>query len=269
MWTFTEDFEAYAEAAESFLLDDPVSNTVPLTVLSGLRAGMPADGAYFGWWTVDGKVRGAAFRTPPAPLGLARMPAEAVTQLAEALRDRRIPEVMGPTELADTFVAAYGTPVAKVVAERLYRLGTLNAPGTPGHGRRATQADLPLLVSWYHAFNEEVRIGNRGDIVERVARRLAGGDLFIWESGGAPVSFAALSAEAGGVRRIGPVYTPPSSRRHGYGAAITAHASQIGLAERAAEIVLFTDLDNPTSNAIYQSIGYEPLSDYAHITFAP
>ncbi|MCK2217959.1 GNAT family N-acetyltransferase [Actinomadura sp. ATCC 31491] len=266
MWTFTSDPEEYAAVAEPFLLGDPVGNTVPLTVLVDLRAGLPATDPRFGWWTVGGEVRGAAFRTPPYPVGLAVMPVEAVEPLVEAL-GRDLPTIVGRVELTDEVVRLMGPP-ARTVSERLYRLGTLRRPEVPGEGRLATPADYPLLVSWYQAFGEEVGLGEGGDPAERVAQRLTRRELFVWEDDGAPVALAALSPAAGGVCRVGPVYTPPSRRRRGYGAAVTAYASAAGLAGRCEEVVLFTDLANPTSNAIYQAIGYEPVSDYAHITYA-
>ncbi|MFG1705173.1 GNAT family N-acetyltransferase [Nonomuraea sp. M3C6] len=264
MWTFTSDVGEYAAVAEPFLLGDPVGNTVPLTILANLRAGMPAKDPYFGWWTVDGEVLGAVFRTPPHPVGLTGMPVEAVAPLLEALGV--VHAVVGLLRLAEEIIRLRGTP-DRVVSERLYRLGPLAVPDVPGHGRQAVPADFPLLVSWYQAFGDEVMLGQGEDVAERVAQRLAARELFVWEAGGAPVSLAALSPAAGGVCRVGPVYTPPSCRRNGYGAAVTAFASQVGLAERCEQVVLFTDLDNPTSNAIYQAIGYQPVSDYAHITY--
>jgi predicted GNAT family acetyltransferase len=65
------------------------------------------------------------------------------------------------------------------------------------------------------------------------------------------------------------VYTPVESRRRGYGAAVTAACTADALANGAQEVVLFTDLDNPTSNAIYQAIGFEPLSDRLVVRFEP
>ncbi|AQZ69714.1 GCN5-related N-acetyltransferase [[Actinomadura] parvosata subsp. kistnae] len=264
MWTFTSSFDEYARVAEPFLLGDPVRNTVALTVLANLRAGMPTKDPVFGWWTVDGQVRGSMFWTPPHPAGLFAVPVEAVAPLVEAL-DGRLPACVGPLEVTGAATRLLGPP-SRVVSERLYRLGTLTVPDVPGSGRLATPGDLPLLVSWYQAFGEETGMGE-GDVVDRVARRLAARELFLWEAEQAPASLAALSPEAGGVCRIGPVYTPPSRRRRGYGAAVTAHASRVALEERCEQVVLFTDLANPTSNAIYQSIGYEPVSDYAHLTY--
>ncbi|WP_207756194.1 GNAT family N-acetyltransferase [Nonomuraea cypriaca] len=264
MWTFTADVEEYAAVAEPVLLGDPVRNTVPLTVLANLRAGLPVKDPLFGWWTVDGEVRGTVFHTPPHPVGLFSLPPEAVAPLIEAIGGD-VTAAVGPLEVTSEVTRLLGTP-RRVMPERLYRLGTLAVPAAPGRGRLAVPADFPLLVSWYHAFGAEVAMGE-GDVAERVARRLSARELFVWEADGAPVSLAALSPAAGGVCRIGPVYTPPSCRRRGYGAAVTAYASQTGLAERCDEVVLFTDLDNPTSNAIYQAIGYEPVSDYAHLTY--
>ncbi|MEV0593769.1 GNAT family N-acetyltransferase [Nonomuraea cavernae] len=264
MWSFTADVEAYARAAEPFLLSDPVSNTVLLTVLANVRAGMPSEGAFFGWWTSEGEVRGAAFHTPPHPVGLARMPVEAIGPLVEAL-DGAIPEVLGPLDLVGAVTEALGRP-GDVRAERLYRLETLTPPDVPGRGRPATAADFPLLVSWMQAFEAEVRLTGAADMVARVQRRMAAGELFLWDDG-APVALAAVSPQAGGVCRIGSVYTPRSSRRRGYGAAVTAFVSRTALDERCDEVVLFTDLANPTSNAIYQSIGYRPVADYAQVTF--
>ncbi|TYB57863.1 GNAT family N-acetyltransferase [Nonomuraea sp. PA05] len=264
MWTFTSSVEEYAAVAEPFLLGDPVRNTVPLTVLANLRAGMPVKDPRYGWWTVDGEVRGAVFHTPPFPVGLFAVPVEAVPPLVRAL-DGGLTTFVGPLEVTGEATRLLGEP-SRVVSERLFRLGTLAVPDVPGRGRLAVAGDLPLLVSWYQAFGDETGMGE-GDVVDRVVRRLEGRELFLWEAEQAPVSLAALSPEAGGVCRIGPVYTPPSRRRRGYGAAVTAHASRVGLEERCEQVVLFTDLANPTSNAIYRSIGYEPVSDYAHISY--
>ncbi|NUO97141.1 MAG: GNAT family N-acetyltransferase [Nonomuraea sp.] len=266
MWTFTSDPEEFAAVAEPFLLGDPVGNTVPLTVLANLRAGVPAKDAFFAWWTAGGQVRGVAFRTPPAPIGLTSMPVEAVAPLVAAL-DGDLPLVVGPVGLTSEVVRLLGEP-DHLTSERLYRLGTLAVPPVPGRGRLAGPADFPLMVSWYQGFGEEVGHGIDHDVAERVAQRIAGRELFVWEADGVPVSVAGLGRPAGGVCRVGPVYTPPSCRRRGYGAAVTAYATQAGLAERCEQVVLFTDLANPTSNAIYQAIGYEPVSDHARLAYA-
>lgn len=271
VWTFSPDVTEFAEHAETFLETDPAANTVPLTVLAGLRAGMPGDGSSFGWWSEDGEVKGAVFRTPPRPFYLARMPLTAVPPLVEELLARGLetPEISGPVDVVDAFVAASGATPARRRPERLYRLGALDVPDVPGKGRRADMGDFPLVMNWFDAFATEVSRSAGGDLAEAVRLRIAHGDIVLWVDGDAPVSLAGISPEAARMCRIGPVYTPPSSRRRGYGAAVTAYASQIALAERCTMAVLFTDLNNPTSNAVYQSIGYEPVSDYASVVLEP
>ena len=72
---------------------------------------------------------------------------------------------------------------------------------------------------------------------------------------------AAVSAPAVGVSRVGPVYTPPDRRRHGYATAVTASARRAAVDSCADHVVLYTDLSNPTPNSVYQSISYVPEHD--------
>jgi predicted GNAT family acetyltransferase len=75
---------------------------------------------------------------------------------------------------------------------------------------------------------------------------------------------AAQRVPIAGTARIGPVYTPPEQRGHGYGSAVTAAATRAILACPAVPL-LFTDMANPVSNTIYQRLGYRPVGDYAHV----
>ena len=81
------------------------------------------------------------------------------------------------------------------------------------------------------------------------------------------MSMAARNVTVAGVSRIGPVYTPPASRRHGYGAAATAACTGTRWTRGARQVVLFTDQANPTSNGIYQRIGFRPLDDRLILRF--
>ncbi len=67
---------------------------------------------------------------------------------------------------------------------------------------------------------------------------------------------------------FGPVYTPPGLRRRGYAGALTVAVSRAALDAGADEVVLFTDLANPTSNALYQRLGYRPVEDRIILSFA-
>ena len=64
------------------------------------------------------------------------------------------------------------------------------------------------------------------------------------------------------------MYTPPEQRGHGYASAATAALSQLLLERGRRFCFLFTDLANPTSNHIYQTIGYQPVCDVDIYHFA-
>jgi len=81
-------------------------------------------------------------------------------------------------------------------------------------------------------------------------------------AGHAPI----VKVPGGSIARIGPVYTPPERRRHGYAGALTAELSK-HLLNKGAKVMLFTDAKNPTSNSVYQKIGYRKIRDNMRISF--
>lgn len=136
--------------------------------------------------------------------------------------------------------------------------------------RLGTAADLDLLTGWFGAFMiEAVHLpSGPDDNRDRVEAALQEGRRpWLWtDPSGEPVSLAIRQTTVAGVARIGPVYTPPQHRGHGYAAAVTAHATADILADGATP-VLFTDLANPTSNKIYQALGYHAVTDWLMISY--
>ena len=104
---------------------------------------------------------------------------------------------------------------------------------------------------------------------EVIADRVSYGGLTLWESGGTAVALAGHNRPAAGVVRVGPVYTPRERRQRGYGAAVTTAVCRAALGAGAAEVVLFTDLANPTSNALYQRLGFLAVDDLTGLSFGP
>lgn len=68
--------------------------------------------------------------------------------------------------------------------------------------------------------------------------------------------------------RIGYVYTPPEWRGRGYASACVAGLSQRVLDSGRRFCFLYTDLSNPTSNALYQRIGYEHVCNVIDYEFS-
>ncbi|MFB7475348.1 GNAT family N-acetyltransferase [Kitasatospora sp. NPDC056184] len=283
-WTLSTSLDDFRGRAGGFLAANPAENTVLLTITDRLTARGPryyGDGApVFGWWSPepDGPVAGAFLQTPPFAPRLGLMPERAAAELAVELAGTRD----GATPLAgvgggaavvrafgDAWAGATGATATVRTNERLYRLGELTGPPRPpaGRPRLAGAADRELLIRWFDAFAAEVDI-RIPDTAMVVDDRTAGGQLHLWEDGaGRPVAVAGASAVVAGMSRIGPVYTPHEARGRGYASGVTAAASAAALAGGAQEVLLYTDLANPTSNAIYQQIGYRPVADCLELAF--
>ena len=278
-WTLTDSLDDYLAAAGGFLRSRPVQNTIQLSAAENLHArGASAFGdsaPLFGWWrSGTGKITAALLHTPPYPVLLTPLPGPAAGPLAEALAGcrRELGAVNAPEGDAAQFAAAWsrltGVSWQESRRSRLFRLGQLRppAPHPRGAARVATTADRALLESWLTAFAQDIG-DSPGRPADAVDDRLSYRGLTLWEAGGAAVSLAGLHRPATGVTRVSPVYTPPERRRQGYAGAVTAAVSQAALDAGAGHVVLFTDLANPTSNALYQRLGYRPVEDRVVLRF--
>jgi predicted GNAT family acetyltransferase len=269
-WTITEDVEEYAAAAGDLLGADPERHTIGLTVVENARAGTHPVAEWYAWWTgPDGAVSGAVSRTTPYPLLLEVAPEESLRPLLDAVREdgREVSGVNGPAGLSTQFAAlvtaATGRRAVLRFATRLFRLAALvdPVPAPAGSARRATLDDLPLLVRWNREFAQEIGEPLGADLDATVRVRAERGLYWLWlDVHGQPTSLAGHTLPAAGVVRVGPVYTPPAERGHGYAAGAT-HAVSSALLDGGHRVVLFTDLANPTSNALYQRLGYRPVTD--------
>jgi len=279
-WRISGAVEEFLAAAGEFLRAERARNTVLLTVTEGLRATAASEYSavrpWFGWWPgrETGTVRGAFIHTPPHPVLLSAMPAEAVAELATelAVAGRALAGVNADETSAQAFAARWRDRTgldAKVGRRmRLFRLGELSwpAPGPDGDARLATTADRDLLIDWFEAFSQEVNEPTTDDAAA-VDDRLSYAGLTIWQAGGVPVSLAGVTRTVAGMVRVGPVYTPAELRGRGYAGAVTASVSQAALDAGTTEVLLYTDLANPTSNALYQRIGYRPVEDRVLLSF--
>ena len=227
-------------------------------------------------WLVDsGKaVVGAAVQTPPYNLVVAG-DEDALEALAAGL-DQELPGVVGAVPEVDAFAGAWaarwGVDRELTMAQGIYALEELvEPPEPPGSPRHATEADRPLLLAWLDDFAREALREDSPDasqhervIDARLSRDDAG--FVVWEDGG-PVSLAGFGGTTPSGSRIGPVYTPPERRGRGYGSAVTAAVTRDRLAAGRMFCFLYTDLSNPTSNRIYEAIGYRRVCESCEVRF--
>ena len=273
------DVEQYAAHALAFLEGDAVERNVLLTVIQQARQRWAAWTAppQFWWMTAGGDVVGAASWTPPFALLVSGMPPEAGAIVAAAAlqhaRDLAIPlpGVTGPREtsraVADAIAARTGQRAMeqlRMVVHDLRSLLPVTRP--PGGSRRATQREAPLVIEWLRAFAIEAHAPMGGDIDSTVRASIEAGRIWLWVDG-EPRSTASQQPAAGGVVRIGAVYTPPSQRGHGYARRLVHDISAAALQIPGVHgCSLSTDAANPVSNAIYGQIGYIPVAEHALFT---
>jgi ribosomal protein S18 acetylase RimI-like enzyme len=273
-WERTTDWDAFAVVARDFLAAEPERNTLPITVLEAVLSGRFRDGGpVFGWHLDGGGVDGAFLVTPPHDLIVVaneRGAAALGEQLHLAHFD--VPGVNAETATAQAFAAAYlagdGRRHHLQTHMALYRLERLIRPPIPAEGspRRAHASDFEVCVGYFDAMRAELG-ENVYDSTDLVRSRIEGGLIWLWEMDGGPVSLASRAPDAIGVARIGPVYTPPEARRQGFASAVTHACAKDALERGARSVVLFTDLDNPTSNSIYQAIGFHVIGERVVLNF--
>ena len=288
----TTDPAAFLAAAEADLAADPVVTTVMATVTSRHRderaAGEPPPADRPEWWAIvrdaDGAIAGLAMRTartPPHPMFVLPMADEAALALARAIHDRgeEVGGVNGSLPavevLAGELARLQGGRVEVAQHTRLFELGELLPPtGVPGTLREATLDDFDLAKAWVDRFmyDADMQAGRdpeahgREEIApDDLVRKIEQGVYWFWlDEAGERVHLTGANPPAFGVARIGPVYTPPEQRRKGYAGAAVAQVSQLFL-DAGARVCLYTDQANPTSNGIYQAIGYRPVVDQANL----
>ncbi|HOF88642.1 MAG TPA: GNAT family N-acetyltransferase [Armatimonadota bacterium] len=269
------DARIFCDKALPFLLQHEAENNLMISVALRL-----ADGT--GKWGDDppvlyaiehaGQVVAAALQTPPYHLQLTRMEADAMAGLVEALQagGHALPGVLGPIETVEAFATCWTDDRAiRAQMEKsmgVYQLDRVASPAHPGgHTAEATPADEALLVTWMREFNTLTHADIRAaeEIVQRgLEKRL----FWLWKDP-APVSLAAFCGPTPHGMRINNVYTPTEYRGRGYASANVAALSQHLLDSGRRFCYLFTDLDNPTSNRIYQKIGYRRVCEFASYRF--
>jgi GNAT superfamily N-acetyltransferase len=265
-----ENAGSFLERAGGFLLEREAQHNLILGLSSRLRTEprLYGDDPYFASVADGERVVGVCMRTPPHNLILSLVDDDrALDLIAEDARAAfgSLPGVIGPKEPAGKFADRWPQPAELGIRQRVYRASRVVPPdGVSGSMRPYEDGDRNLVVAWMDAFvAEALHQGVLEDGASWLERNLAGEDsgIALWVDEGKPVSFAGYGGRTPNGIRLGPVYTPPELRRRGYASALTAAVTQMHLDGGRTFCFLFTDLANPTSNSIYQQIGYEPVSD--------
>lgn len=277
------DPAAFLELAGAHLATEPVLSTVVSTTLERAVAD-PSPVDHPRWWAalVDERtdeVVGVAMRTAPFrpyPLYLLPMPTAAAEAFSAWLLEHEpdVAHANGVCASVETVLGVLaddrGGSTRVLEHDRLWEATSVLPPtGVPGGARAATLDDLDLVTAWCLDFmpaadrqaGRPPREGEGEHLDRDYARgKIGQGLMWLWEDKGEVVHLTGWNPPALGVARVGPVYTPVEHRGHGYAAALVARVTEQILAE-GARACLFTDVDNPVSNGVYERIGYRPVAE--------
>ena len=272
---------AFLERTTQFRAREPyltnVMGSTATSVASGQRSYETSS-----WWVVEDSntVVGMMMRTAPHHLVLSPMPLEAVGPAVDAVleRDPQVPGALGSRALVDSFLTLYVTrsqrQLRSVVGRHhfVYVLGELVAPlPVAGTLQQCHEGDFDQLITWWRDFTEETRLERHG-LEEGLSASLSEGRVFVWIVNTRSVCVVAHSPVVvtpdRTVTRIGPVYTPPHERGRGYAAQLT-YVVSAQLVGQGHGVMLFTDAANPTSNGVYQRLGFEKVDEMVECTLAP
>ena len=232
-------------------------------------------GAYFVTLEDDYGVS-AALREPPQGLVTTALGGKGLAELLDDLDahlgEQTLPYVHAPVETADAFARAWAER-RRCRCEvhwnlRVHALEEVaDVKMAKGALRRARIDELSFYTECVRAFRDEVHDDMPVPAEETAKRHLDAGSAWFWEDDGAIVSTALATGQTPHGVRIGAVWTPKPVRGRGYATSCVAALSRKMRSEDKRRCFLYTDVENPTSNAIYARIGYRPVADFREWTF--
>ena len=224
-----------------------------------------------------GNAKVSALMTPPFALIVQSEPLNkpALEALADLLIAKGfiLPGVNGIAEVSDYFAEIWqektGQKARRILNSRAYELRQVLPISYPGGEMKlAEDPDAQLAADMLNAMANEVIVGpKRLHTAETVLDIIRKKYVFFWVDNGEVVSITIASRPQIKGICVGGVYTPPGFRKRGYARALVAEVSKELLARGYEFTNLFTDLSNPTSNKIYQEVGYRPVCDYHQYEF--
>ncbi|MFX1288107.1 MAG: GNAT family N-acetyltransferase [Promethearchaeota archaeon] len=281
---FYDNIDEFYDIASPYLLTREAENNLPLAILISLKKNKDhydLEETLLISLKGNKKLKLIALRTPPNDLLIAYTDnLEAIKILADELfkRKEKLPGVLSFKEAADIFAQLWceknSLKCNLFRRERVYQLERVSKDCL---GNRlllnATKIHQEIVLQWAGEMMKEALKDVTSDEIERTIKiyrkEFEGNEsnFFILFDKNEPVSIARRAGKTPNGNFVNFVYTPPSLRRNGYATECVAKLSNLLLEEGNKYCFLFTDLNNPTSNSIYQKIGYIPVIDENHYKF--
>jgi len=252
-------------ATETYLRSDPVKLNLLVTILTN----MIENGKQGRFWIVRNEtdeIVGMGLQAPETrPMNITAMPPDAANQLAKFIHSQgfKLPGVGGDVDPSARFSGRWteltNSGAKPTKALRIYEQDQYPWTG-PANGQLKyfTEETVDLAIRWMLEFCTE--IGEPLDDVEEFTRfRVSKGLMCYWDDG-QPRCLLGHTAPLNDVVRIQAAYTPKEARGNGYASNAVGTLSD-QMAKDGVRRILYTDLENPTSNAIYRKLGYKAVCE--------
>ena len=279
---FYEDVTRFNELVFPFLLRYEAENNLLFSILNSLKEDLYRYGdnkPILTSITDNNKIKLVSIRTPPHNQIISYTDdLQTISVLIDVLIKKNIdlPGILGFKEGAEKFVKLWcekkGIRAELVRNERIYKLERV-AEETLGKNEfiKATRSYEDIILQWAKEFMVEALPERTNEMIEHSTKRLKKairkGKIFLLLDNNKPVSMAQKAGKTPNGNSVNFVYTPPLLRKRGYATECVAKLSKNILEEGNQFCFLFTDLMDPTSNSIYQKVGYRSVIDVDEFQF--
>lgn len=199
------------------------------------------------------------------PLLLTELLPEEIPLWVDMLKPLRFQELLAPKGTAEAVLSELpqGQHARVKMRQGIYEARQIMAPEHPeGFLRLAKGQDQALVGQWINAFIWDCFSNQlpQADTDAMAHRLITEERMHLYICKDQPVSMVCNNRQTPNTATVSYVYTPNDMRGKGYGSCATAALSQLLLNRGFQACNLHTNLDNPTSNAIYTKLGYKQLA---------
>jgi predicted GNAT family acetyltransferase len=269
--SFLKDCEHFLAIKESFhnlklgiassIIENKIETTEPL---------------YFGI-KENNQLIGCALRSNiDRPLAITSLNFKSIEKLIHLLSNNKttlhgiVGEIQTATQFRDQWISRNNQNFKLSIHLGVYEANAIKLPQLKGKIIVGTENEMDIIFEFVKGFCEDCfpdKEHTNENIQKLCDRHIKNKSLYLLKNEyGEIVSMAAYTRGSQNGGTVSLVYTPKKLRGLGYGSLVTALVSNKILSEKKF-VSLFTDLTNPTSNSIYQKIGYKKIGENIHFDF--
>ena len=274
-----ENAADFLAATESLLLQKEAEYNLLLGICDMLKDDTNQENKYQYISTYQNSDLIAAIFIGPKSVVLTSLEEPIIKNVVNFIKEQNIhvPGVVGPSITSEAFARIW-VSTANVsdklnMGQKIYRLDTVNLINkSKGQLILADEFHVNLVSQWCNDFTAE-SLPNETVSIEKTIVMMTGRikqkEIYIWlDENNNPVSMNSVGRSTKNGICISLVYTPKHLRGLGYASSLVAEASQAMLDLGKKFCVLYTNAANPTSNKIYQNIGYSEIAKSKHFIFS-